>query len=254
MITGEYQYPKPALLVSVRCASEAQTALVLDVDWIDLKDPNAGPLGCPCLSEVQQVAKVLDQFPRRSVALGELRDLDFSCAQQIASLFPVVKVGLAGCHGNGVDWPSRLQLLQQLVTSRVQVVPVLYADFQNCAAPNPEEVLNYLRGRECRWLLIDTYTKNGLSLLDYLNVGELKAIQSQAAELGVVTVFAGSLKLDSLSALLPIQPQVIAVRGAVCEGDRRGTLSGEKVRCWQTELARSVDGPPRLARYARHGA
>ncbi len=224
------------LLVSVRSAEEAQIALAAKVDWVDLKDPDAGPLGAPTMNVAREVAHVLNGMDRRSVALGELRDLDFANGRALAELFPTLKVGLSKCASGTFPWQERLRLLAQSVAGQAHVVPVLYADYQACDAPPPVAVLDYLRGSRSQFLLVDTFLKDGHTLLDHFNLDELAAIQHDAAILGATTVFAGSLNLENLAHLQSIRPKVIAVRGAVCAGDRRGAIKSEKI----LQLRRSI--------------
>ena len=66
------------------------------VPWIDLKNPDSGPLGRPCPETARAVAATLGSHPRRSVALGEFRSLDMEQVYQVAGHFPYAKVGLSG--------------------------------------------------------------------------------------------------------------------------------------------------------------
>ncbi len=46
----------------------------------------------------------------------------------------------------------------------------------------------------------------------------------------MITVVAGSLDVASIRTVLPLEPDFIAVRGAVCQGRRDGELDLQKVR------------------------
>ena len=231
------------LLVSVRSAEEAQIALAANVDWIDLKNPDAGSLGAPELAVARDVAAVLMGTERRSVALGELRDLDLESSRTLSELFPTVKVGLSRCALADFPWRDRLRTLAESISGSAQIVPVVYADYRSCDAPPPADVLDYLRESRSRWLLIDTFLKDGHTLLDYFSLDELAAIQEQANWLGATTVFAGSLNQENLVRLHTLRPKVIAVRGAVCEGDRRGTIKSEKILQLQRIMSRAGSSP-----------
>jgi uncharacterized protein (UPF0264 family) len=64
----------PELLVSVRCADEAAEAHTGGAQWIDLKEPLAGPLGAVSLEAARQVISALPTGKLVTAALGELSD------------------------------------------------------------------------------------------------------------------------------------------------------------------------------------
>lgn len=227
--------PKPAgpqLLVSVRDAAEAALAVSAGVDWIDLKNPDAGSLGPATLEVARGVSRELGNFPNRSAAIGELREIPDAAASQLARFFPILKVGLSGLASYPA-WQGLLQELSQgLSTNNTHLVPVVYADYAICDAPNPGEVLEMARQLACSYLLVDTYTKDGRRLLDWLSVSELECFSQAAQGAGIEVVVAGSLALNDLPKLLSLPIAAIAVRGAVCTGDRRSGLCRTKLQQW----------------------
>jgi uncharacterized protein (UPF0264 family) len=77
--------------------------------------------------------------------------------------------------------------------------------------------------------LIDTWDKNAGNLLDWMDVSELAAICERGREARITVALAGSLKREQILKLMPIDPEVIAVRAAACVGGRNGTVSRERV-------------------------
>ena len=58
---------------------------------------------------------------------------------------------------------------------------------------------------------------------------ELKEFVDSSQEAGMRVALAGSLKLDHMDALKELGPDIIGVRGAVCEGkDRKTRISPEQ--------------------------
>ncbi|MCA9132586.1 MAG: hypothetical protein KDA45_05515 [Planctomycetales bacterium] len=226
----------PALLVSVRNVAEAQLAASLGVGWIDLKDPDAGSLGACQAATAQAVAQALQDFPRRSAAAGELREAGYGTALSLAPLFPVVKVGLAGLAAQS-NWRLRFAELAEAVARQASVlVPVIYADFLRCEAPQPRDVLQLAQQLQSPYVLLDTYHKVEQDLFDCLSLSAIEAIGAQATAAGCQLVVAGSLSLDQLSPLMQLPLAAIAVRGAVCHGDRRSPLCPQKVQLWVSRL------------------
>jgi uncharacterized protein (UPF0264 family) len=80
-------------------------------------------------------------------------------------------------------------------------------------------------------LLLDTWHKDGSTLLDWLSPGEILEIRDRCRTAGVRLALAGSLGRSSIRALLPVRPDWFAVRGAVCaRGQRQGTIEEARVR------------------------
>lgn len=222
------------LLVSVRDVSEAEMCWQAGVDWIDLKEPSAGSLGKPSLSTAEQVALVLADHSRRSVALGELaellaNDVRFETAAALSRLFPIAKVGLSNST-TGLDWRTALSELSQ--TLQGKLTPVIYADWARCSAPTPPDVLAWAGDTQCPYLLIDTYHKDGRRLLDYFSLEELNSIVSQANDFGTEVVLAGSLTTGDVQTLREVPCAAVAVRGAVCSGSRRGSICPNLLAKW----------------------
>lgn len=233
-------HTKPCqLLVSVRNCQEAELCLTAGVDWIDLKEPLAGSLGRPSLEVAQQVALMLADHPRRSVALGEFRDLlaqDPADASTVtlSRLFPIAKVGLAGAQ-QIPDWQIKLSNLSQSIGR--ELTPVLYADWQRCSAPRPDEIVSWAVAQKCRYLLIDTFIKDGSRLVDYLDQQRLERILEDAGRAGIRVVLAGSLSMADVDTLIGLPCEALAVRGAVCSGRRHDQISPELLENWVRILA-----------------
>lgn len=219
------------LLVSVRNRTEAALARRAGVDWIDLKEPNSGPLGAPELAMAREVAELLHDFPSRSVALGELQALLPDRAAELARGFPFAKVGLAG-QAARAGWQRQLSELAQRLQPATQLVPVIYADCARCDAPPSEAILQIAREMRAAYLLIDTFVKDGRGLLDCFSVAHLREVIEAASQFGCATVVAGSLREQDLASVLALPVVAVAVRGAVCAADRRGSLCLEKLAHW----------------------
>lgn len=89
-----------------------------------------------------------------------------------------------------------------------------------------------------KYLLVDTFTKDGRGLLDWLEVPELEAIIQHAGQVGRQIVLAGSLSQRDLPKLRNLPVAAIAVRGAVCANDRRSEVCPQKLQQW-VELFRN---------------
>ena len=216
------------LLVSVRDAVEARIAFEAGADLIDLKEPNRGALGAVAPVVVHEVVELLAERVPISAALGELRDISTD-APRLPQGLRFAKVGLAGCASVG-DWPNRWSRLLATFLQEVAPVAVVYADWRAAVAPAPADVLKAAIDVRCCILLVDTYLKDGRNLLDHWPLAELSRFVGDAREAGLMVVLGGSLSRETISQVLPLPPDYIAVRGATCSGPRTGNIDAPPVR------------------------
>jgi uncharacterized protein (UPF0264 family) len=203
------------LLVSVRSAAEAGEALAGGAGLIDVKEPDRGSLGRADAETVAAVLRVVAGRRPVSAALGELPEkvrVPFSLAY--------AKWGLAGCGGRP-DWPGELRRAAELLPPGCLPVAVAYADWQRAAAPPPAEVCAFA----CAWrwgaFLVDTWGKDGTTLLDWLSPGQLAEMRERCRTAGVPVALAGSLGVEQIRQLWSLRPDWFAVRGAACRDGRR---------------------------------
>lgn len=255
----------PQLLVSVRSAQEATAALAGGADIIDVKEPAKGPLGAASVETIQEIAKLVSQQSPETpitVALGELTptssnspsaSIQANLLTAIANLPSIVavKVGLARMKDQ--PWQNELTNLNQQIQSHSQshaqsggdleLVPVAYADSEAANSPTPEQVFATANRLRLRGFLIDTFGKSedpsqpADGLFQAISQERLSELFETAQLMEVISAIAGSLKSDQLHLLKPLQPAIIGVRGAVCEGGRGGVVTKSKV----LELATKIN-------------
>lgn len=227
------------LLISVRSLPEALDALTGGAELIDIKEPNRGSLGRADTATLEAIAAGLAGRCPVSAALGELVDYP---GDRIDVPLSYVKCGLSSC-GEGPDWPRRLGIFIRTMRAtqpQARPVAVAYADWQRAGAPLPQAVLAAGHRLGCGAFLIDTWQKDGLRLLDWICLADLSALRHEARDRAMEFAVAGSLREEDLPAILPLQPDWIAVRGAACDYGREGRINPEKVR----KLAELVRGCP----------
>lgn len=221
------------LLVSVRNASEAGLALLEGVDLIDLKEPGLGSLGASDPATWDQVAQIVGGKKPLSAALGELRDWEGQLPQPD---YTYLKWGLSGLGGSS---------LRSLMSEAFGIaedaghtpVAVAYADYQVAKCPPPLEILEIGASLGSSVLLVDTWSKDGKHLLDWLDLDQLATLRHRTSGMGMKLALAGSLNFDLVETIQPIQADWLAVRGAVCDGGRSGPMDVEKVRKWVRKVA-----------------
>lgn len=247
----------PSLLVSVRSLDEADLVCSQRVDWIDLKDPDQGPLGRPeldlvrafrdkiALGEGREFASgtsvgsnghpphTLRSLQYRwSIAGGELRDWDIHADQAYLEALGdsgAIKWALAQCDFD-TSWESKAGELASRLPRREQAILVHYADYSAVHAPNWNATIQATRQLNLKYVLIDTAIKDGRTLMDYYAPQRLTAMIATAANWGIDVAIAGSIPLDSIPLLASVGAAWIGVRGAVCSGKSRSSpISPEKL-------------------------
>ncbi len=205
------------LLVSVRSAAEAAAALAGGADLIDVKEPRNGSLG---RADNRIIAAVLRCVAGRrpvSAALGEWRE--WSDGEPVFDGLSYLKWGLSGVHSAHEIVPLFTEMQARL--PNCGLVTVAYADWKRAAAPTPEALCCI--ACEKRWgpYLIDTWNKDGSTLLDWLTVNEIGTLADRCHSAGVPIALAGSLGRREMQILAATEADWFAVRGAVCEGQKR---------------------------------
>jgi uncharacterized protein (UPF0264 family) len=230
---------RPLLLVSVRSPAEAEAALAGGAALIDVKEPARGSLGRPDDATVAAVLRCVAGRRLVSAALGEL--MDRPPLFQLPGL-SYAKWGLAGCARNR-HWRDDLEAARHSLEARgedCRAVAAAYADWRRAEAPPPWDICLQVCQQHWAVLLLDTWKKDGSTLLDWMGTAEIGEFCSLCRASGVRIALAGSLGRRQLSTLRHTAPDWIAVRSAVCSGgQRQGLLDPVAVR----ELVRALSEP-----------
>jgi hypothetical protein len=170
--------------------------------------------------------------------MGELVEVG-SAHPRVVPGIQFVKFGLAKC-GLLSDWRTRLLKLRASIEtgSASKMVAVAYADSERAEAPALVEVHELAIERGFAVLLIDTWRKDGTTLLDWLDVATLTDLCEKSRRAGMPVALSGSLGLTEIAKLRSAQPNWFAVRGAACVGGKRdGQIDEERVRRLVAALA-----------------
>jgi uncharacterized protein (UPF0264 family) len=221
----------PRLLVSVRDAAEAEAALAGGADLIDVKEPARGPLGRADADVIAAVVTAVGGRVPVSAALGELRDCPLvGVAEELPAGVGYVKWGLSGLLR--ARWGRHLVNAAHFLPHG-RPVAVAYADWGRADAPRPADVAGYAgRFGFTKTLLLDTFIKDGSTLLDWLTPDEVAALVRlcREADSTVAVALAGSLGPAEIERLHGVAPDWFAVRGAACAGGRDGRVEESRVR------------------------
>lgn len=234
------------LLVSVRSAREAAAALRGGAALIDVKEPAYGSLGRASDNVIADVVRVVAGQRPVSAALGEFVDTFADDLPSCNNFIDYLKWGLYRCQDGEEDvWQDELDIAINHLAGQhpnPRVVVVAYADWQRALAPTPEKVCSFSITHRVGGFLLDTWKKDGSTLLDWLPLNEIQRLRERCHIAGVPIALAGSLGPEEINTLLPLCPDWIAVRGAVCQGRQRGAaIEQNKVRQLTILLASNSD-------------
>lgn len=208
------------LLVSVRSVQEAEVALAGGAGLIDVKEPARGALG---RADVHTIAAIVDAVAGRQPVSAALGELDDSALPSLPAGLAFVKWGLGGCR-EWADWPEKLRrAFEQVRTSAPSCRPVAvaYADWQRADAPEPAAVVRFAVAERAGAVLLDTWQKDGSTLLDWLSLPEVQRLCQACRQAHVRVALAGSLGVRQIRALTVFGPDWFAVRSAACAAGRR---------------------------------
>jgi hypothetical protein len=154
-----------------------------------------------------------------------------------------IKAGLYGArnYSEAHDMMSSIVQAVRMVNSSTLVVAAGYADFARFGGVNYKDLVNAAKDSEADVVMVDTAIKDGKNLFDALNTAQIREFVDLAHEAGLIVALAGSLKKEHLAELTALNPDIIGIRGDVCDkGLRTSGLVKEKVEAFMEQaLARN---------------
>jgi uncharacterized protein (UPF0264 family) len=205
-----------AMLASVRSPGEAALALRARADIIDLKEPSAGALGALDPATIRAVLRLVDGSRTVSATAGDIEPipekLDPAIRRIAETGVDIVKVGVFGA----LDAPM-MALLRRFTAAGVRIVLVFFAETWR---GGPEIDLAAAAG--ISGVMLDTRDKHDGSLLSKLPLARLDEFVEAGRARGLLTGLAGSLRQEDIAVLLPLGPDYLGFRGALCRDGSRG--------------------------------
>lgn len=239
----------PRLLVSIRSADEAVAAIEGGADLVDAKDPDRGSLGMvspdvmrDIAAAIQAVTPIGNSPTSQSVALGELSEWA-GCADVpvIPANVTFAKLGLshmAGRAGWQAEWQRVRTALDLARGVPLKWVAVAYADVTQADSLPIRQVVDAAIRTECAGVLIDTFSKTGLSLLDFIEPDSLRQFSGDCHDAGMFAALAGSLRMSDLPQIASSGADIIAIRSAACAGGlRRANIDASRVREFRSAMS-----------------
>ena len=229
------------LMVSVQDLYEAKQALQGGADIVDVKNLQEALVGSAHPNVVKQIRDEVPSAHHASVTLGVVPDQigTVSMAVYAAGCLDAtsVKVGFMVS-----DYSLALETLiaskEALQGTNTKLIGSLFADnLLYDGGIDPDLMVRLAKESNCDGFLIDTLVKDGRNLFDFIPEERLKEIVLEGKELGMSTALSGHLKMSDIDELSRVNPDIVGVRGAVCQkGDRDSRVHWESVAEFKREL------------------
>ncbi|MDP3903267.1 MAG: (5-formylfuran-3-yl)methyl phosphate synthase [Methylococcaceae bacterium] len=208
------------MLASVNSLQEAQLALDAEVDIIDLKQPSKGALGALEIDLIITIVTAINGICPISATIGDLPmhpDSVFKAVDDMVNTgVDYVKIGF---FPDG-DWLATLQKLRSHTDlwqqQRTGLIAVLFADTQ------PDlTILNTLKNSGFKGVMLDTMDKQKGSLTQVMAPVTITQFVKLTRQHPLLCGLAGSLKVDDIAKLMPLNPDYLGFRGALCNQHNR---------------------------------
>lgn len=219
------------MLASVRNLAEARLALAAGADIIDLKEPSAGSLGALDITIIKAVATAIAGTCPVSATIGDMPmqpDLIYDKVIQVAMTgVDYIKIGLLPDAGA----KNVIAKLSE-ISARYKLIAVMFAD--KIASP---DCIDMLKNAGFSGIMLDTFDKHRGSLTGIMSTSAISSFVHSVRNLEMLCGLAGSLSLADIPVLLPLQPDYLGFRGALCnQQDRTGLLNESAILQIKTAL------------------
>lgn len=215
--------PTTRLLVSVSDAAEARLALAAGAGLIDAKDPRAGALGALDAAVIGEIRDAVAGRATVTAVTGDHTTIAsaIAAAESVAATgVDLVKIGFPAA----LDGAALADALGESLARRHRLVAVLFADEEPDFGFIPVLALAGFAG-----VMLDTAGKGG-GLRRHLPDPALAAFVARAHRRGLMAGLAGSLRAADLPVLAAFGPDLLGMRGGVCDGyDRTRPLDPVRV-------------------------
>jgi len=214
------------VLISIRSFEELVPAIEGGADIIDLKNPNEGSLGASFPWLIKKVRSHGNNFPL-SVAIGDMPNLPGTAALASSGAaicgVDIIKVGLYGprTFNEGLELLKSVVKATKDVNQDILVVGAGYADFKSFNGIDSIEIPTICKLARADIAMLDTYTKDGRKLFDFIDSEKLKKFVKIAHENNLLAALAGSLKLEDIKKINDLGADIIGFRGEACSGSDR---------------------------------
>jgi uncharacterized protein (UPF0264 family) len=216
------------VLISPVTLKEAEIVAEAGTDILDIKNTREGSLGAQFPWIIKEITDTF--WSKRIVCSATLGDLPYKPGTAALASYGAANCGVtyikAGLHGvqsisEAVDMMQAIVQAAHMVNKKITVVASGYADYRRFGGIPYKAIADAARQSGAQVAMLDTFYKDGSTLFDAMSYEEVKDFTRYAHQLGLKVALAGSINTTHVADLLAISPDIIGVRGVVCEGQDR---------------------------------
>ncbi len=199
----------------MRDAAEARLCAAIGADIVDCKDPAAGALGAVGPGAIAEIRAAVPASIPVSATIGDVGEPSVALERAVAAVHAgadLVKIGFFP----GFDHAALLARLAAHRPLHRRLVGVLFAD----RAPEFTLIAS-MQQAGFVGVMLDTVQKAEGALPDMMTAAELGDFVRAAHGAALLAGFAGGLRLHHIARLLPLEPDVLGFRGALCRHETR---------------------------------
>lgn len=226
------------LLVSPQTLEEALECVRGNADIIDVKNPAEGSLGANFPWVINEIREKVPSHIPISATLGDIPFKPGTVA--LAALGAAnagaafIKVGLFGVKNvsEAIEVMKAVTRTRDELNLPASIVAAGYAEGESIGCIDPLSINKIALESSSNYVMIDTYNKkNGKSLFDTLSIREIEKFISKAKRNKLGVALGGSITLKHIPVLKTLEPDIVGIRGAVCEnGDRvKGAIKAKLI-------------------------
>jgi len=224
------------VLISPTSLAEANFAFRGGADIIDIKNTKEGSLGA---NFPWVIKSIVDAFKGEDITFSAtLGDLPYkpgtaalAALGACVSGATYIKAGLKDIEGyqQGVDMMTGVYKTCKDYNKDIIVVASGYADYKRFGGLDSQTLVKVATATQCEVVMVDTAIKDGKTLFDGMGEQELADFIGAAHENNLLVALAGSIGAQHIDFLAKLKPDIIGVRGAVCDKSNRNTPIKEEL-------------------------
>ncbi len=228
------------LMVSVQNLPEAMEALHGGADIVDVKNLQEALVGSAHPLTVKAVRDAIPMARHASVTLGVVPNQAGTVAMAVYAAGVLdatsVKVGFMRTeYAQAVE--TLLECREALNGFDTKLIGSLFADNPLYDGMAADCMVELAQAGKCDGWLIDTLTKDGRNLFDFMPESQLREMVLEGKNGGMSTALSGHLRMEDVDELARINPDIVGVRGAVCQkGDRSSAVHRDAVAEFRRQL------------------
>jgi Uncharacterized protein conserved in archaea, COG1891 len=193
------------LMVSVQDINEARQAVMGGADIVDVKNLKEMLVGSNFPWVIREVRQAFPREIHVSVTLGVVPNQAGTVSLAVYGAAALnatsVKVGFLN-----TDYETALRILKEsrkaLEGFETKLIAATFADSHLYGGIDPKLVVKLAKESASDGILIDTLTKDGRNLFDFMDEQTLRALVLEAKESGLSTALSGALRIETSTHLL----------------------------------------------------